>query len=258
MNTNIWNNLINHLKELAQKSPLAIAYSGGLDSRFLAHAAQKAGCDIKLYHVRGLHIPSSERKFALSWAKQRSIILHIFPMQVHTLEHIDNNSKMRCYYCKKHLMRTLRFAALQEGRLLCDGTNADDLNTHRPGLMALIEENISSPLADCALGKKDLYVLAKTSGLEFPEQKASPCLLTRFAYDMKVDAKTLMRLDLAESALYNLGLTNFRLRLSPNPILQSQPYAIDDNIIHSTLAQYGFEQVQIIQEDNISGFFDRQ
>ncbi len=246
-----------YLRELTTENPLALAYSGGLDSRFLAHAAQQAHCDIILYHATGPHIPQEESDFALSWAEQQSMALHVFVVDVCQLEQVCNNNKKRCYYCKKHLLALFTKKAASQGCRVCDGTNADDMQAYRPGLQALQEENILSPLAACGLHKKHIRALAKSTGLSWPEQKARPCLLTRFAYDMPVSSAMLTRVAHAERALARAGLEDFRLRLTPAPVLQTVAHQVDEAVLHALLAEYGFASVQIHVEECISGFFDK-
>ncbi len=241
-----------------QGSPLAVAYSGGLDSRFLAYMAQKAGCDVVLFHVTGSHVPKEESAFAQEWAQSVALPLQLFSMDVTALEHVKDNTERRCYYCKKHVFQLLQQEALRQGRILCDGTNADDLQSHRPGLQALTEEEVWSPLAACGLSKAHIRAFAKETKLSMPEQKARPCLLTRLAYGMPVTAHILQNIEGAEKALTQAGLTDFRLRLTPAPVLQSIPHEISTQTLHTILAEYGFSSVQMLVQEQISGFFDKK
>ncbi len=257
MPEHLFSQLQGYLRELAAEKPLALAYSGGLDSRFLAHAAQQARCDMVLYHATGPHVPQEESDFALSWAKQHGMAVHVFALDVCQLELVRNNNKKRCYYCKKHLLTLFTKKAVSQGRRVCDGTNADDMQAYRPGLQALQEESILSPLATCGLHKKDIRALAKSTGLSWPEQKARPCLLTRFAYNMPINATMLTRVAKAEHALACAGLEDFRLRLTPTPVLQTIAHTVDEAVLHALLAKHGFTSAQIRVEASISGFFDK-
>ena len=119
--------------------PLAVAFSGGLDSRFLCHAARLCGCDVLALHARGPHIPPEESAQAAQWARENSLPLLLVDFDPLALPEVAANSRERCYGCKKGLITTLRMALREtEGerdesrRLLCDGSNADDLRALRP------------------------------------------------------------------------------------------------------------------------------
>lgn len=252
-----------HLHSLGAQGPLAVALSGGLDSRFLLHMAQKAGVALCAVHAQGPHIPATESAWARQWAADRGIdvlVLDIDPLQ---LEGVRDNSPQRCYYCKQYLLRAMR-AALKDLTpaarwCLCDGTNADDCHSHRPGLRALQEEGIRSPLAECAVDKAHIRHWAALTGLEQPDQAARPCLLTRLAYGMQPSHALLHNLAQCEAALTAAGLTDFRLRLTPAPLLQSTPLtpALRDKA-RAVLVQHGFTDADILEEEVIGGFFDRK
>jgi uncharacterized protein len=246
--------LFTRLREI---SPLAVALSGGLDSRFLAHAAQLASCSMLLLHASGPHVSPRESERTKAWAAEQELPLRIVPFDPLTLPAVAANSKERCYFCKKALLETLRPHAA--GHTLCDGTQADDLlHPHRPGLRALKEADLRSPLAEAGLGKTQIRELACFSGLVQPEQPARPCLLTRLAYGLRPDAGLLARLAAAETALEDAGLSDFRLRLTPAPQLHV-PALSEDSLKSAarTLAIYGFAEAQLIRVDSLSSFFDR-
>lgn len=184
-----YNALVQRLRAL---SPLAIAFSGGLDSRFLAFTAARAGLDPLLVHAHGPHVPRHETQAAEEWAAQHKVRL----VQVYfsPLEAVDlaRSGTQRCYHCKKALFTLLQQSlASAEGLggapahgayTLCDGTNASDTKTFRPGLQALQEAGIVSPLAEAGLEKATVRLLGEALGLEWAQQPATPCLLTRFPY----------------------------------------------------------------------------
>ncbi len=255
---NSWAELLQYVQAQASKAPWGLAFSGGLDSRFLAHAMQKAGCDVLLYHATGAHIPPAESAYAKAWAQQRGLAIRFFPVDVCQLKHVSNNSEKRCYYCKKHLLYIFDQAAKAHGRQLCDGTNADDLQAHRPGLAALREQGILSPLALCHFTKAMVRQVAAQTGLEQATQKASPCLLTRLHYGMQVETEVLQNIAAAEEALHAAGLMECRLRLRPAPLLQMTPHNLPEKRVYDILAQHGFTQVELLQEEQLSGYFDRK
>ena len=248
-----WNFLLERLRKLG---PVAVAFSGGLDSRFLLHALKKAGVDVLALHATGPHMPASETHYARQWAAGQGIALQEVGVDTLALPQVASNSRERCYHCKKHLLRLLGQAA--GARTVCDGTNADDVRAHRPGLRALQEAQVRSPLAEAGLTKARVRELGQATGLENWQQKARPCLLTRLQYGMRVEAQVLRRVEEAEEALLALGLTDFRLRLRPAPLLQTLP--LDGEIGARALAvleEYGFRNAEILQEGSIGGYFDR-
>ena len=264
---------------------MAVAYSGGLDSRFLCHAALLCGCDVLAVHVYGPHIPPQESAGAEAWARQRGLPLITAFFDPLALPEVESNSPQRCYGCKTGLVELLRgeLAASAEGsgRVLCDGTNADDLQAYRPGLRALEEGRVRSPLAEAGLSKAAIREAARATGLDRPQQRARPCLLTRMAYGMRPDAATLARLAAAEDALVHIGgphedgagsasnsgsackaepagpLGDFRLRLTPEPVLQAEK--LPDSLrqrVQSILQSHGFWPCTIETGGSISGFYD--
>ena len=242
---------------------IAVAYSGGLDSRFLCHAALLCGCEVLAVHVFGPHIPPQESAGATAWAQQRGLPLLTARFDPLTLPEVESNSPQRCYGCKTGLVNLLRgeLAAIAEqgpGSVLCDGTNADDLQAYRPGLRALEEGRVRSPLAEAGLAKTAIREAARATGLDRPDQRARPCLLTRMAYGMRPDAATLKRLAAAEDELAEAGtLGDFRLRLMPEPVLQAEnmPDPLRPQV-QNILQNHGFWPCKMEIGGSISGFYD--
>ena len=242
---------------------MAVAYSGGLDSSFLCHAALLCGCNVLAVHVFGPHIPPQESAGAKVWAQQRGLPLRTAGFDPLALPEVATNSSQRCYGCKTGLVSLLRgeLAALAEqgqGRVLCDGTNADDLLSYRPGLRALEEGCVRSPLAEAGLSKADIRKAASATGLDRPDQRARPCLLTRMAYGMRPDAAILARLATAEAELAEIGpLGDFRLRLTPEPVLQAENLPdLRRHEVQNILQRYGFWPCKMEIGASVSGFYD--
>ena len=253
---------------------VAVAFSGGLDSRFLCHAALLCGCDVLAVHVYGPHIPPQESDGAAAWARERGLRLHMARFDPLALAEVETNSPQRCYGCKTGLVALLRgeLAPMADAhdRVLCDGTNADDLQAYRPGLRALEEGRVRSPLAEAGLTKAQVREAARATGLDRPWQRARPCLLTRLAYGMRPDAPTLARLAAAEENLAQLGgaptppdngragaLGDFRLRLTPEPVLQAEK--MPENLVpqvRDILQRHGFWPCRVELGGSISGFYD--
>lgn len=184
-------------------TPLNIACSGGLDSRFLAFAAKYIGIKhINLLHITGVHIDTEESQNLQEWATLHHFPIRNINLDVLANENIRNNLPLRCYHCKHLTFSTM--LPFCENNTLCDGTHFDDTKSHRPGLRALQELKISSPLALSGFSKSDIKNLAKEIGLDNPNQKAKPCLLTRFDYDTLITREKLEKVSCAESILLNL------------------------------------------------------
>ena len=240
--------------------PLAVAFSGGLDSRFLCFALRRAGCDVLALHATGPHVPQAESEAARRWARAQGLPLLEVRHDPLSLPEVAVNSRERCYACKRVLMRRLREALAAAGgcRILCDGSNADDLTAFRPGQRAVREAGVLSPLALAGLRKQDLRDLGAAWGLDDPQQAARPCLLTRLAYGMGPEPALLARLAAAEADLAALpGLGDFRLRLTPEPVLQAA--VLPDGLrpqMMQVMDAHGFGGAGIV-EGTVSGFFDR-
>jgi uncharacterized protein len=251
---------------LAAMPELAVALSGGLDSRFLTHAALLAGCRVTALHITGPHMPPRETAEARHWATSRGAAFITVALDPLTIPAIAAGDRDRCYHCKHAAFTALLAQAAPLP--LCDGTNADDLTAHRPGLRALRELAVRSPLAEAGLSKADIRALAARTGMDRPDQAARPCLLTRLAYGMRPDAATLARLAAAEGELEDLGLWDFRLRLAPDapPRLQIGPAhaervepadAARRHDLLRVLARHGFGDAAIDTGGPVSGYFDR-
>lgn len=257
---------------LAALPRVAVALSGGLDSRFLCHMALAAGCDLVALHASGPHVPGEESAAAGDWARPRGLRVITIVHDPLALPEVAANSRERCYACKRALiagMRAALAAAGEEGRVLCDGGNFDDLQAFRPGLRAVAEARVRSPLAEAGLTKAAIRELARVTGLDRPGQAARPCLLTRLAYGMAPDAALLARVAAAEAALAALdaadkaahgpcgGLGDFRLRLAPEPVLQCArlPERLAARV-DAALAAHAFAPFGLVTGGKVSGFFD--
>lgn len=127
---------------------------------------------------------------------------------------IENNPADRCYRCKKLLFQKLSTFAKERGiRVLLDGTNADDLTVYRPGLRALKELGVLSPLADAGFSKEDVRRMASEYGIPVADRPSAPCLATRFPYGTKLDYALLRKVDDAEGRLRDMGFSTVRVRI---------------------------------------------
>lgn len=246
---------------------LAIAFSGGLDSRFLAYAAINAEISVLALHVNGPHVPAREHARAKQWAQENNVPLVVLPLDPLDNPLLKNNPKDRCYHCKTAMLAAVRQAA---GALpVCDGGNASDLAEYRPGIKAVREQGVFSPLAETEFTKADIQRIGAQVGLDNPEQAAQPCLLTRFDYGAELDAPMLAATDKAEeaalSALAAQGILGASLRFRHEragaPSLHIAGGALREaalNDVAAALARAGFPNTPIRVVDSLSGFFDRK
>lgn len=201
------------------RGTFSLAYSGGMDSRFLAHAAKLLGFSPLLLMATGPQVPPEEEAYGELWARQNGFLFRKVEVDTLSLPLVAVNDKRRCYGCKREIFSRLREAAPLP---LCDGTNASDAHAYRPGTQAVEELGVRSPLAQAGLSKADIYRLAALTGMERPAQKPRPCLLTRLPYGMKPEPHTLRALAAGEQAVRlaleaaGLAEADFRLRLVPS------------------------------------------
>ena len=141
---------------------LALAFSGGVDSSYLLYEGVAAGCDICAYFVRSEFQPRFELEDALRLADELGAKLKIIEKSVLTDEKVRANDSLRCYYCKTRVFSAIAGQAQADGYpLIIDGTNASDDVSDRPGMRALRELSVRSPLRECGLGKEEIRELSR-------------------------------------------------------------------------------------------------
>ena len=192
---------------------VVVAYSGGVDSSFLlymAHKVRKSG--IIGITIRTPYIPTREIDEATEFARRFGIKHKI--MDLGFPEIIRNNPVERCYLCKKTLFNEiLTFAGENNYKYVIDGTNADDSGDFRPGMKALAEMNIRSPLMEAGLTKKDIRELSRKEGLDIWDKPAMACMLTRIPYDTEIKEGMLRMIEQAENMLFEKGYPGTRVRI---------------------------------------------
>ncbi|MDR0490443.1 MAG: ATP-dependent sacrificial sulfur transferase LarE [Oscillospiraceae bacterium] len=205
------------LMEFFRGNPrVAVAFSGGADSAYLLYAAKDAGCDVSAYFMKSRFQPQFELDDAKRLADSLDVPLTVWMLDVLLDLNIANNPPDRCYHCKSAIMSRLWELARADGyTVLCDGTNADDKETDRPGMRALRELGVSSPLRDCGLTKNDIRRLSKQADLFTHDKPPYACLATRIPTGTKITEDLLTKIERAESALFNMGFSDFRVRLIP-------------------------------------------
>ena len=192
----------------------AAAFSGGTDSAFLLWAAKHCGCDIRAYYVKTAFQPDFELADAQRLCRELSIPLTVLEADILAVPGAAANGPDRCYHCKRALFSLLREAARRDGYdLLLDGTNASDDAGDRPGMRALRELEVRSPLRECGLTKDEVRLRSRQAGLFTWDKPAYACLATRVPTGTPITAPDLEKVERAEEALAALGFSDFRVRL---------------------------------------------
>lgn len=193
---------------------VAIALSGGVDSTYLLCAAVQVGAQVQAYFVRSAFQPPFEAEDACRAAKEQGVPLRILDVDVLSDNNIANNPENRCYFCKKRIFKSIFEAARADGLfVVLDGTNASDCADDRPGMAALAELGVRSPLRECGLTKQTVRRLAREAGLFTSDKPAYACLATRIPAGTPLTPARLAATQRAEETLAALGLADFRVRL---------------------------------------------
>ena len=191
----------------------ALGFSGGVDSSYLLYAGVQAGADIHPYYIKTAFQPRFELDDAERLCAQLGVPLTVLELDVLKNEAVTANPPDRCYYCKTALFGALSTRALADGyTLLLDGTNASDDAGDRPGMRALKELHVCSPLRECGLTKAEIRRLSREAGLFTWDKPAYACLATRIPSGDAITAEKLLATERAEAFLFSLGLTDFRVR----------------------------------------------
>ena len=191
----------------------AIAFSGGVDSAYLLYSAIQAGARVKAYYAKTAFQPAFELEDARRLAGQLGAEMEILPLDILSVPHVAENPKNRCYYCKNALFSAITAAAKRDGfSLLLDGTNASDDASDRPGMKALRELSVRSPLRECGLKKAEIRRLSKEAGLFTHDKPAYACLATRIPTGDAITPEKLSRTEEKEKLLHSLGLRESRVR----------------------------------------------
>lgn len=192
----------------------AIAFSGGVDSAYLLYAAVKSGARVKAYYVKTPFQPRFELEDALHLARKLNAQMQVLPVDILRHPEIQSNPGDRCYFCKKRLFGAILEAAGADGyEVLLDGTNASDDAADRPGMRALGELRVLSPLRVCGLTKEKIRQLSREAGLFTWDKPAYACLATRIPTGERITAEKLEKTERAENFLSGLGLRDFRVRM---------------------------------------------
>ena len=223
---------------------VAIAFSGGVDSTFLLKAAHdELGEKVLAVSAVSILSPKRETEAAAAFCKEdgiRLVTIQIDPLKIHGFK---NNPENRCYICKKEIFSKIRSLALENGiYTVCDGSNADDTGDYRPGMQALTELGIKSPLLECGFTKSEIRELSKEIGLPSWNKPSAACLASRFVYGEEITAKKLQMVENAEDFLSELGFWQKRVRIH------------GDNLARIEVMPEDFEKI-LNQKEKINNYF---
>ena len=194
---------------------VAIAFSGGVDSAYLLYSAIQNGAQAKAYYIKSAFQPKFELEDARKLAAALGAQMEILDVDILCHGQIVQNPSNRCYHCKKVIFQTILQAAARDGyTAVLDGTNASDEAADRPGMQALQELCVLSPLRLCGLTKENIRHLSKEAGLFTWDKPAYACLATRIPTGEEITQRKLERTEQAERFLDGLGFRDFRVRSS--------------------------------------------
>ena len=203
------------LQEFFRENPrVALGFSGGTDSSYLLYEAKRCGARVQPYYMKTAFQPEFEFEDACRLARQLDIPLKVLELDALSAPGVAENPANRCYFCKTALFGALQKQALADGyTVLMDGTNASDDAGDRPGMKALQEMSVRSPLRECGLTKAQIRENSRQAGLFTWNKPAYACLATRIPTGERLTAEKLRRVEAAEDALFDLGFTDFRVRV---------------------------------------------
>ena len=257
-----FNNLKKYLIDLKS---VVVAFSSGVDSTFLLKVATDILKDkvIAVTISSCLH-PKREIEESINFCKENSIKQIIIDLKPLELKDFKENPINKCYICKKNLfLNIIKIAKENNIDNVIDGTNFDDINDYRPGLKALEELNIKSPLKDCKLTKQDIRNLSKELNLKTWNKSSFPCLATRFSIGDLITEKKISMIEKGENLLFNLGFKQFRVRIH-NTIARIEVLPKDFEKILSfkeeivkNFESYGFSFISLDLKGYITGNMNR-
>ena len=246
---------------------MLVAFSGGVDSSLIlklaVQAATKIGHKVYGIMVHTMLHPMGEVEDARVTAEQIGAEFRVLEIDELKGADILDNPVDRCYRCKKYLFRNL----IEEGKklgvsVMMEGTNEDDLHVYRPGLRAIRELGIHSPLAEAGMTKAEVRRLAGELGVSVSNKPSMPCLATRFPYGTRISYETMRKVDEGEAFIRSLGFYNVRLRIHNDVArievdVNEMPHLLEHcEQIVAKLKNLGYDYITVDLEGFRSGSMD--
>lgn len=234
---------------------IVVAFSGGVDSTFLLKVAHDLlGERAVAVTAAPVFVPRREQNEALSFCSVQKIRQIIIPAEQLNIDSIRHNPPDRCYHCKREIFGKILEVAAQNGiSTVAEGSNMDDTGDYRPGMRAIHELGIVSPLLEAGLTKAEIRQLSQELGLPTWNKPSFACLASRFVYGEAITDKRLSMVDQAEQTLLDLGFRQFRVRIHgdlarieilPEEFAQIMKAETRDRITRN-LKEYGFSYVTL-------------
>lgn len=241
-------------KYLLSLNSVAVAYSSGVDSTFLLKTAVDTlhRDNVLALTAKSHSFPKRELDESIQFCKSENIRQIVFESEELSIDGFSNNPPDRCYICKKELFSKIKGIARENNiNAVVEGSNADDINDYRPGMRAVAELEILSPLKKVGLTKNEIRALSKQLGLKTWNKQSFACLSSRFVYGEKITVQKLDMIDKSEQLLLDLGFKQVRVRIHndvarievlPNEIERVMQFK---DTIYSRFKEYGFRYVTL-------------